>query len=306
MQRHQAQIAQAQIQRDHRHADRRKEFQHGGRQESDAQHLHGAHANALGRSLDAGQLGLPAAIQAQQAQALDAIGEVPAHPRQFPQLRASGRFGAPADQHHEERHQRCGEQQDQCNHPIDPGHSCQDQQRHHHHFGAHRQETTVVVLDRIAVMQHQLTQLAGAALPQPQRAMPEQAREDTLAQGQACSIGNVTGRSLGDTAQQGPHHQNHRQRGQHRQALGQRRALDQHLLHQPGDGGGLTDQQRTGHADAQRRQPLPSLRGAGQIGQPRGADTPQARRFVIPIRGVSGRFGSAQGSSQAAGGWTAL
>ncbi len=155
-------------------------------------------------------------------------------------------------------------------------------------------------------MQHQLAQFTGTALPKPQWAVPEQTREDTLAQGQACGIGNVTGRGLGGTAQQGAHDKDHRQRGQHRQALGQRHALDQHLLHQPGDGGSLSDQQRTGHADAQRRQPLPPLRGTGQIGQPGGTHTPQAGRFFIPIRGVSGRFGSAQGSSQAAGGWTAL
>jgi len=162
MQRHQAQIAQAQIQRDHRHADRREELQHRGGEEGDPQHFQGALAHAFCRCGHTVQFGLASPVQAQQAEPLDAIGEVAAHPRQFAQLRTAGGFSAPTDQHHEERHQRRGEQENQCDHPIGPGHGDGDQQRDHDHFDADGLIAGVIILNRIGMGEHQFTEFTGA------------------------------------------------------------------------------------------------------------------------------------------------
>ncbi len=229
-----------------------------------------------------------------------------AHACQLTQLRAAGRFGAPAHQHHEKWHQRRSEQQDQRHHPVDPGDSGQDQQRHHHHFSAHRQEAAVIALDRITVMQHQFAQFAGAALPQPQWAVAQQTCEHAFAQCQACGVGHVTGSRLGGAAQQRAQHQDHRQPTQRWQSRGQRHALHQHLLHQPGDGGSLADQQRAGQADAQRGQALAAPGGACQVGQPGRAHTPLAGGFSFRGQAVRGRFGSAQEVFTGNGGDTAL
>ncbi|VTQ78195.1 Uncharacterised protein [Stenotrophomonas maltophilia] len=155
-------------------------------------------------------------------------------------------------------------------------------------------------------MQHQFAQFAGAALAQPQRAMAEQSGEHSLAQGQPRGIGYIPGSRLGGAAQQRAQHQDHHQPAQHWQPRGQRRALHQHLLHQPGDRGGLAYQQRTGQADAQGRQALAPPGGMGQIGQPRRADTTLAGSFGFRGQAVRGRFGSAQGVFTGNGGDTAL
>ncbi|KAG1439726.1 hypothetical protein G6F57_019290 [Rhizopus arrhizus] len=155
-------------------------------------------------------------------------------------------------------------------------------------------------------MQHQFAQLAGATLAQPQRAMAQQAREHTFAQCQPRSIGHITGCGLGGAAQQRAQHQDQRQSAQHRQARRQRRALHQHLLHQPGNGGGLADQQRPGQADAQRRQALAAPGGPRQIGQPCSAGAPLAGRFGFLGKAVGGCFGSAQEVFTGSGGDTAL
>lgn len=293
VQRHQAQVAQPEVQRDHGHADRGEEFQHGGRQEGDAQHFHGALAHAFGRGGHALQFGLAPPVQAQQAQALDAVGEMPAHAGQLAQLRAPGRFCAPAHQHHEERHQRRGEHQDQRHHPIGPGHRQRDQQRHHHHFNADRLITGVIVLNCIGMGQHQLAQLTGTLLAQPQRPAPQQAPVDPLTQGQPRGIGHIAGCGLGGAAQQRARDQHHQQAQQHRGGVGQRPVLHQHGLDQPGNGRGLADQQRPGHADAQRSHALAPPRGHAQPAQPVQAATAQGRGF-----NNSGVGGYAQGRSR--------
>ena len=155
-------------------------------------------------------------------------------------------------------------------------------------------------------MQHQFAQFTGAALPQPERALAQQACEHAFAQCQPGGVGHVTGGGLGGAAQQGAQHQDHRQSRQHRQARGQRHALHQHLLHQPGDGGSLPDQQRAGQADAQRGQALAAPGGACQVGQPGRAHTPLAGGFSFRGQAVRGRFGSAQEVFTGSGGDTAL
>ncbi len=293
MQRHQAQVAQPEIQRHHRHADRGEELEHGGGQERDAQHFHGALAHAFGRGGHALQLGLAAPVQAQQAQALDPISEMTTHAGQFAQLRTAGRFCAPAHQHHEERHQRRGEHQDQRHHPVGPGHRQRDQQRHHHYFDADRLVTGVIILDCICMRQHQLAQLPGTLLAQPQRAASKQAPVHALAQRQPRGIGHIAGGSLGGTAQQRAHGKHRQQAQQHRGGVGQGPLLHQHGLDQPSNGSGLPDQQRPGGADAQRRQPLAPARGYAQPAQPLQAATAQRGGFINSSVG-----GYAQGRSR--------
>ncbi|MNM84704.1 hypothetical protein D3C81_967990 [compost metagenome] len=268
VQRHHPQVAQAQVQRHHRHAHRSKELQHRGRQERDTQHLHGAHAHTLCSLFDTVQLGLATPIQTQQPQAFDAIGEVPAHPRQFAQLRTSGRLGTPAHQHHEERHQWRGEQEDQRHHPIHVGHGGQDQQRHHHHFHPYRLETRVITLDGIAMGQQQLAQLAGALPPQPQRAQLHQPPVDLPTQGQFGGIGHVTGRRLRQPAQQAAQQQGQRQQSENRTGLHGGYTLDDYALDQPGDGSGLYDQERARATHRQGSQPLPRTCAHGQRRKP--------------------------------------
>ncbi len=291
MQRDHAQVAQAQVHRHHRHADRGEELEHGRGQEGNAQHVQGAFAHALGGGGDAAQFVLAAAVQAQQAQALEPVGEMPAHPRQLAQLAATGGFGAPAHQHHEDRHQRRGAQQQQAHHPVAPADREQDQQRHHAHFQPRRLVAGVVAVQRVAVGQQQFAQFAVALAAQPQRAALQQAPVHAPAQFELRRIGDIAGGALRAGAEQRAHSQHQRQHRKSGQRLRQRATLHQQGLQQPGDGAGLHDQQRPGQADRGRGQPLPPARRRRQRRQPAHALLPQVRRLGRRCGGGLGGIG---------------
>ncbi len=162
-----AQITQTEVQRHDRHADGGKKFQHGRRQECDAQHFQRALAHALGSGGNALQLSLAAAIHAQQSQALEAIGKMPTHARQLAELFAPCGLGAPPHQHHEERNQRRSKQQHQPDHPIDRKHRDQDQRRHQQHFDARELVADEIAFQCIGMRQAQFAQFAAALPAQP-------------------------------------------------------------------------------------------------------------------------------------------
>lgn len=271
-----AQIAQAEVQGHDRHAHRGKELQHGGGQKRDAQHFQRTLAHALGRGANAAQFGLPAAIHAQQAQTLEPVSEVPAHAGHLAQLLAAGRFGAPAHQHHEERNQRCGQQQYQAHHPIDGEHRDQDQRRHQPHFGPRQLVADKIAFQRIGVRQAQLAQLAAALPAQPHRPVLHQAASDAGAQFPLGDIGHLAGQRLRPGRQQRTAEHRQQQASTRLAQLRQCQMLHQYRLQQPGNGPRLCQQQHTrqrychagqpaltGGRDGERVQPLAALSALG-------------------------------------------
>ena len=162
-----AQIGQAQIDRDHGHAQRCEEFQHRRRQESDSQHFEAAHPHSFGGVAYARQLGIAASVQTDHSQPAQAVGEITAHARQRLELLPAGRFRTPAHQHHEQGNQRQSHQQDRADHAIHAEHRDQQGQRYRDHFRARQQVAAEIAFHGIGVGAHQFGELAAAALAQP-------------------------------------------------------------------------------------------------------------------------------------------
>ncbi len=103
---------------DERHGQRGEQFQGEGRQESDPQGPHGRLAVLAGDALDRLCLCLGPAEDLQCRQPRDHVQEVPRQPRQQPPLPVHPGLGGPADQHHEDRDEGQGADDDGRRNPV--------------------------------------------------------------------------------------------------------------------------------------------------------------------------------------------
>lgn len=110
--------------RDQGDGDGGEEFEHEGGEKGDPQGAQRRPAVLPGDGPDRGGLGLGPAEDLQGGQALDDIEEVARQPGEQPPLAVHPRLGGPADQDHEQRDQRKGEDDRERREPVagdDPG-----------------------------------------------------------------------------------------------------------------------------------------------------------------------------------------
>jgi hypothetical protein len=123
---------EADIEGDAGDAERSEEFEHGRGQEGDAQHLERALAQGLARLDDARGLPSLTTEEFEGEHALQAIGKAAGEMAEGAGLAVGGDLGAPADQGHEGRNERRGDEEQEARHPIerqDDGAEDQWQQR---------------------------------------------------------------------------------------------------------------------------------------------------------------------------------
>ncbi len=135
----QAEIGHADIERDAGNADRREEFEHGRRQEGDAQHRHGADAQLFARLPHRLDLGGLAAEQFEREDAAQPVGEMRRQPAERRRLGILGGLGAVADQRHEEGDQRSGDQKQQADDDVERQDDDREGQRQHERLDHRRQ-----------------------------------------------------------------------------------------------------------------------------------------------------------------------
>ncbi len=165
------------------HRDGGEELQHGGAQEREAQHLHGALAKIFRRVADGVTLRPGAHEELQGTQPLEAIEEVTGEACQRLEI-AAVRIGGPhPHQDHEERDQGGGAEQDQARRPVDREDGDQDHQGDEDGYGHLGQIAGEEILHLFDLLEQQAGPAAGGAALDIGGAEAGEAGEHQLANG---------------------------------------------------------------------------------------------------------------------------
>lgn len=292
-----AQQAEADVDGHHGDGHRSEEFEHRRGEKGHPQGAHAESAILICRRVHLGSGLARTAEELQRGDAAHAVEKVPREPAHGNELVAIEALRPHAHQGHEQRNQRCSEQQEQCRQPVERHHHHQDQQRNGHaqpQLGQKAGEVAVQRLDLLDQLVGQPRRMTGAGANRPHRGeVVEQLGAHRVANAQA---GQLTAQLLPPLAQ-GAGHQHRHQQQEGRGERGQRRAIHQQAADDPRQQCHLGDGQRTGGDTRQRGQHQPAALAGRMSGQPASrrrvsvalhqlSDSP---RRPAPCRGIPSR-----------------
>lgn len=189
---------------DERHRQGRQQLQGEGGEEGDPQGAQGGAAVVGGDGADRRGLGLGPPEDLQGRQPGDDVQEVPGEPGQQLPLPVHPGLGGPADQDHEQRDERQGDDDDRRRHPVlgdDPG---EHRHRHDDREAELREVAGEVVVERVDAPGRQGDQRTGALSAQPVGAQSRRPLQEQAAQFRLDGRAGAMGRQFGEPGDQGP------------------------------------------------------------------------------------------------------